>query len=82
MLLDIVYKHKASLKIYDDTCELVNDYSSSSDFDRHARCNLGNPFLDQLKKHIVLKDSDHIMALYNLLNTTVAAISIRKQVGT
>ena len=36
-------------------------------------CNLGNPFLDQLKKHIVLKDSDNIMALYNLLNTTVAA---------
>jgi len=37
MLLDIVYKHKASLKMYDDICELVNDYSSSSDFDRHAR---------------------------------------------
>ena len=37
MLLDIVYKHKASLKIYDDICQLVNGYSSSSDFDRHAR---------------------------------------------
>ena len=37
MLLDIIYKHKASLKMYDDICELVNEYSSSSDFDRHAK---------------------------------------------
>jgi hypothetical protein len=28
-------------------------------------CNLGYPFLDQLRKHIVLKDFDHNMALYN-----------------
>jgi hypothetical protein len=37
MLLDIIYKHKASLRMYDGICQLVYEYSSSSDFDRHAR---------------------------------------------
>jgi hypothetical protein len=50
MLLDIVYKHKASLKMYDDICELVNEYSSSSDFDRHAKLQSRISFLRSIEK--------------------------------
>ena len=50
MLLDIVYKHKASLKMYDDLCQLVNDYSSSSDFDRHARLQSRKSFLRSIEE--------------------------------
>ena len=50
MLLDIIYKHKASLKMYDDICELVNEYSSSSDFDRHAKLQSRISFLGSIEK--------------------------------
>ena len=45
MLIDIIYKHKASLRMYDDVCQLVNNYTSSSDFDRHARLQSRKAFL-------------------------------------
>jgi len=50
MLLDIIYKHKASLKMYDDICELVNEYSSSSDFDRHVELQSRISFLRSIEK--------------------------------
>ena len=63
MLLDIVYKHKASLKMYDDICELVN--SSSSDFDRHARLQSRKSFLRSIEETHCTQGLRPYMALYN-----------------
>ncbi len=32
MLHDLIMKHKASLQMFDDICNLVNQYTSSPDF--------------------------------------------------
>jgi hypothetical protein len=32
MLHDLIMKHKASLQMFDDICNLVNEYTSSPDF--------------------------------------------------
>ncbi len=32
MLHDLIMKHKASLQLFDDICNLVNEYTSSPDF--------------------------------------------------
>ena len=65
MLLDIIYKHKASLKIYDDLCHLFYDYSSSSDFDRHARLQSRKSFLRSIEETHCTQGLRPYMALYN-----------------
>jgi hypothetical protein len=73
MLLDIVYKHKASLKMYDDICELVN--SSSSDFDRHARLQSRKSFLRSIEEtHCTqgLRPYHGIVQLHNDTRVTVS----------
>jgi len=48
-LSDIVNKHKASLQMYDEVCNLVNEYTSSPDFDLYAK-------LQKPKAEIIFKN--------------------------
>ena len=56
-LSDIVNKHKASLQMYDDVCNLVNEYTSSPNFDRYAKLQSRKYFL----KHIEESHGTHWM---------------------
>jgi hypothetical protein len=56
-LSDIVNKHKASLQMYDDVCNLVNEYTSSPYFDRYAKLQSRKYFL----KHIEESHGTHWM---------------------
>jgi len=74
MFLDIVYKHKASLKMYDDIRELANDYSSLSDVDRHARLQSRKSFLRSIEEtHCTqgLRPYHGIVQLHNDTHVTV-----------
>lgn len=44
-LSDIVNKHKASLQMYDEVCNLVNEYTSSPYFDKNAKLKSRKSFL-------------------------------------
>ena len=81
MLLDIVYKHKASLKMYDDICELVNDYSSSSDFDRHAKLQSRISFLRSIEKThctLGLRPYHGTVQLHNDTSVTVPVLILNR----
>lgn len=76
MLLDIIYKHKASLKMYDDICELVNDYSSSSDFDRHAKLQSRMSFLRSIEKTHCTQGLMPYHGTVQLLNDTSVTVPV------
>jgi hypothetical protein len=83
MLLDIVYKHKASLKMYDDMCELVKNYSSSSDFDKHARLQSRKSFLRSIEEtHCTqgLKPYHGIVQLHNDTHVTVPVVDTKQMI--
>jgi hypothetical protein len=83
MLLDIVYKYKASLKMCADICELVNDYSSSSDFDKHARLQSRKSFLRSIEEtHYTqgLRPYHGIVQLHNDTRVTVPAFDTKQMI--
>ncbi len=50
MLHDLIMKHKASLKMFDDICNLVNDYTSSPDFSVTLKLQSQKSILHSIKK--------------------------------
>ena len=42
-LNNLINRNKASLGMYDDICQLFNDYISSGGFDKYAKLKKGNP---------------------------------------
>ena len=83
MLLGIIYKHKASLKIYDDICQLFTDYSSSSDFDPHARLQSRKSFLRSIEEtHCTqgLRPYHGIVQLHNDTRVTVPVFDTKQTI--
>ena len=56
MLHDLMMKHRASLQIFDDICNLVNEYTASPDFSVMTKLPSRSPFYVLLKKLIALMD--------------------------
>ena len=54
LLYDLIMNHKASLQMFDNICNLVNEYSSSPDFLVNTKLQSGNHFSVQSKGHIAL----------------------------
>ncbi len=50
MLHDLVMRHKASLQMFDDICNLVNDYMSSPDFFVMSKLQSWKSFLHSAKE--------------------------------
>ncbi len=50
MLNDLLLKHKASLLLYDEICNLFNSYLDSPGFDRYARLKSRKSFLMSAQK--------------------------------
>jgi hypothetical protein len=49
MLNDLIMKHKASLQMFDDICNLVNQYTSSPDFVVNTKLQSWKSFLRSVK---------------------------------
>ena len=83
MLLDIIYKHKASLRMYDDVCQLVNNYTSSSDFDRHARLQSRKSFLHSIEDTnctIGLRPHHGVVRLHDNSRVTVPIFDTKQMI--
>jgi hypothetical protein len=50
MLHDLVIKHRASLQIFDDICNLVNEYTASPDFSMMTKLPSRKSFLRSIKE--------------------------------
>jgi hypothetical protein len=50
MLYDLVMKHRASLQIFDDICNLVNEYTVSPDFSVMTKLPSRKSFLRSIKE--------------------------------
>ena len=49
MLHDLIMKHKASLQMFDNICNLVNEYTSSPDFSVNTKLQSWKSFLRSVK---------------------------------
>ena len=49
-LNNLINRNKASLGMYDDICQLFNDYISSGGFDKYAKLKKENPSSGQLNQ--------------------------------
>ncbi len=63
MLHDLIMKHKASLQMFDDICNLVNEYTLSQISWWTQNYNIGNHFSVQSKGRIALGYSDLIIEM-------------------
>ena len=69
--------------MYDDICELVNKYSSSSNFDRHARLQSRKSFLRSIEEtHCTqgLRPYHSIVQLYNDTHVTVPVFDTKQTI--
>jgi regulator of sigma D len=48
-LNNLINRNKASLGMYDDICQLFNDYTSSGGFDKYAKLKKRKPFLRSIE---------------------------------
>jgi hypothetical protein len=49
-LHNLINRNKASLGMYDNICQLFNDYTSSGGFDKYAKLKIDNPSSGQLNQ--------------------------------
>jgi len=71
------------MKMYDDICELINNYSSSSDFDKHARLQSRKSFLTSIEEtHCTqgLRPYHRIVQLYNDTQITVPVFDTKQMI--
>jgi hypothetical protein len=50
MLHNLINKHKASLQMYDKICHLVNEYTSSPNFNHHSKLQSRKSFLKSIEE--------------------------------
>ncbi len=63
LLNDLLIKHKASLLLYDEICNLFEEYISSPNFDRFAKFKSRRSLLTSTQKTLIPRHSDLLMAL-------------------
>ena len=82
-LSDIVNKHKASLQMYDEVCNLVNEYTSSPDFDLYAKLQTRKSFLRTIEEshgtHL-MKPINCTVRLHDNTNVTVPVFDTKAMI--
>jgi hypothetical protein len=82
-LNDLITRNKASLGMYDDICQLFNDYISSADFDRFAKLKKRTPFIrlmEYMYNTHALKPINGTVKLHNGTHVTVPVFDTKQMI--
>jgi hypothetical protein len=81
MLHDLIMMHKASLKMFDDICHLVNEYTLSQEFSIHTKLQSWKSFLHFMegshRTHLLLP-TNHNDTLHNGKTVTVPVFDMKE----
>ncbi len=67
LLNNLLIKHKASLLLYDEICQLFEQYISSPNFDRFAKFKSRGHYSLLHRKHLIPRHSDLLMVLLDYM---------------
>ncbi len=76
LLNDLLIKHKASLLLYDEICQLFQQYISSPDFDRFAKFKSRRSLLTSTKKTFNSKALQPIDGTVRLHNNSLVTVPV------
>jgi hypothetical protein len=76
LLHDLFIKHKASLLLYDEICQLFQQYISSPNFDRFAKFKSRRSLLTSTQKTLNLKALGPINGTVKLHNNTLVTVPV------
>jgi hypothetical protein len=83
MLHDLVMKHRASLQIFDDICNLVNEYTASPDFSVMTKLPSRKSFLRSIKETYCthgLRPTNWIVRLHDNSYVTVPVFDTKEMI--
>jgi hypothetical protein len=83
MLHDLVMRHKASLQMFDDICNLVNDYTSSPDFFVMLKLESQKSFLCSIEEIYCthrLRPTNHNVRLHGGSSATVLVFDTKQMI--
>lgn len=76
LLNDLLIKHKASLLIYDEICNLFEEYISSPNFDRFAKFKSRRSLLTSTQKTLNSKALQPINGTVRLHNNSLVTVPV------
>ncbi len=83
MLHDLVMKHRASLQIFDDICNLVNEYTASPDFSVMTKLPTRKSFLCSIEETYCthgLRPTNWIVRLHDNSYVTVLVFDMKEMI--
>jgi hypothetical protein len=83
MLHDLVMKHRASLQIFDDICNLVNEYTGSPDFSVYTKLPSRKSFLHSIEETYCthgLRPTNRIVRLHDNSYVTVPVFDTKEMI--